>query len=79
MIPQKIFKYLVILSFGRRYSKQNTVASQKYKVLSPPNFWADYATGGLRSLSDNELTAVGRGRTLEQNARVDQMELASGV
>jgi len=54
-MPAKFSKRIVILSFKRRYSKQNSVICLKIKILPPPIFlappkclgWVRYWTGAL--------------------------------
>ena len=41
--PTTFLAFLVILCFGRRCRKQNTVARLKSKHIPAPNLWAGYA------------------------------------
>jgi len=57
-MPPKFLEYIVILCFERRYPIQNTVASQKSRILHHPIFRAGYATGAWLSYEQNELNSA---------------------
>jgi len=42
-VPPKFLKNIVVLSFERRFYKQNSVNRLKSNILVSPNFWAGYA------------------------------------
>jgi len=44
MPPKKFLENIVVLSFERRFYKQNSVNRLKSNILVHPEFWAGYAT-----------------------------------
>jgi len=49
----KFLENIVILSFERRFSKQNSVIRLKSNILPPANFWAGYATAMKGFIKDD--------------------------
>jgi len=43
-LPPNFLENTGILSFERRFSKQNSVIRLKSNILAPQNFWSGYAT-----------------------------------